>query len=128
MKNRKLWFLLIIALLMSALVLAACGGGDEEPTQEPAPTEAPVEKAAEEPTQKEEPTAVPEPTDPWADVDPRGQTVVFWHQHTRDRETALNEIVADFNATNEYGITVVAEYQGGYGDQVYSSGALEYPW
>ncbi len=52
----------------------------------------------------------------WENVDPSGQTVVFWHQHTRDRETALNEIVADFNATNEYGITVEAEYQGGYGD------------
>lgn len=50
------------------------------------------------------------------EVDPTGQTVIFWHQHSRDREVALQEIVEEFNATNEYGITVVAEYQGGYGD------------
>lgn len=49
-------------------------------------------------------------------VDPSGQTVTFWHQHTREREEALNKLVADFNASNEYGITVVAEFQGGYGD------------
>src|SRR5690554_1812180 len=52
----------------------------------------------------------------WESVDPTGQTVTFWHQHTQERETTLQEIIADFNANNEYGITVVAEYQGGYGD------------
>src|SRR5690606_22816384 len=44
-------------------------------------------------------------------VDPSGQTITFWHQHTRERETALQEIIDTFNTTNEYGITVVAEYQ-----------------
>ena len=52
----------------------------------------------------------------WESVDPSGQTVTFWHQHTQERETALQEIVTEFNENNEYGITVVAEYQGGYGD------------
>ena len=52
----------------------------------------------------------------WDGVDPSGQTVTFWHQHTQERETALQEIIREFNETNEYGITVVAEYQGGYGD------------
>lgn len=49
-------------------------------------------------------------------VDPAGQTVVFWHQHTRAREEQLNKIVADFNATNEWGITVEASNQGSYDD------------
>ncbi len=52
----------------------------------------------------------------WSTVDPSGQTVSFWHQHTQERETALQDIITEFNATNEYDITVVAEYQGGYGD------------
>ncbi len=52
----------------------------------------------------------------YEDVDPSGQTVTFWHQHSRSRGEALDQIVADFNATNPYGITVVAEFQGGYGD------------
>lgn len=49
-------------------------------------------------------------------VDPTGQTVNFWHQHTGIREGMLQEIVVDFNATNPWGITVVAENQGGYDD------------
>jgi len=52
----------------------------------------------------------------WESVDPTGQTVTFWHQHTRERETALDQIVQEFNDTNEYGIKVVPEYQGGYND------------
>jgi len=60
--------------------------------------------------------AVPALAQDYENVDPSGQTVTFWHQHTRERETALQEIIDTFNQTNEYGITVVAEYQGGYGD------------
>lgn len=49
-------------------------------------------------------------------VDPSGQTVTFWYQHSGDREAGLQEIIDKFNAENEHGITVVGEYQGGYSD------------
>jgi multiple sugar transport system substrate-binding protein/sn-glycerol 3-phosphate transport system substrate-binding protein len=49
-------------------------------------------------------------------IDPSGQTVIFWHNHTWEREEELNKIVGDFNASNEWGITVVAEHQGSYND------------
>lgn len=52
----------------------------------------------------------------YENVDPTGQTVTFWHQHSGIRQDMLVEIVDDFNATNPYGITVVQENQGGYGD------------
>ncbi|MFO8150072.1 MAG: extracellular solute-binding protein, partial [Trueperaceae bacterium] len=52
----------------------------------------------------------------YENVDPSGQTVTFWHQHSGIRQDMLVEIVDDFNATNPYGITVVQENQGGYGD------------
>ena len=52
----------------------------------------------------------------WDEVDPSGQTVTFWHQHSQEREAELEAIVQQFNETNEWGITVEAEYQGGYGD------------
>ncbi|MBV6435938.1 MAG: extracellular solute-binding protein [Chloroflexi bacterium] len=52
----------------------------------------------------------------WENVDPSGQTVVFWHQHSGDREEELAKIVADFNASNEWGITVEAINQGSYDD------------
>ncbi len=54
--------------------------------------------------------------DAYADVDPSGQTIEFWHQHTGAREEQLAEIIAEFNETNEYGITVEAINQGSYND------------
>jgi multiple sugar transport system substrate-binding protein/sn-glycerol 3-phosphate transport system substrate-binding protein len=49
-------------------------------------------------------------------VDPTGQTITFWHQHSGIRQDMLVEIVNDFNETNPYGITVIEENQGGYAD------------
>lgn len=54
--------------------------------------------------------------DPYADVDPSGQTIVFWHQHSGAREEELIRIIDTFNETNEFGITVEAINQGGYGE------------
>ncbi|MBI5929353.1 MAG: extracellular solute-binding protein [Chloroflexi bacterium] len=41
-------------------------------------------------------------------VDPHGEALIFWHPHTGEREKALNELVARFNAENEWKITVEA--------------------
>ena len=49
-------------------------------------------------------------------VDPQGQQVVFWYQHTRQREEGLQELIGRFNETNPYGIEVRGEYAGDYGD------------
>lgn len=38
--------------------------------------------------------------DPYADVDPSGQTVTFWHNHTGGRARALDVIVRVFNDPN----------------------------
>src|SRR5690554_3181849 len=118
--SKKFWYTFLAVLMTASLVLAAC---QAQPTT--APTQAP---GAQEPSGQDEPggevtePAGEEPTAPagggasYDDVDPTGQTVIFWHQHTQSREDALNEIVQEFNETNEWGITVVAEYQGSYGD------------
>lgn len=58
------------------------------------------------------PTASPTPAVDWGSLDPGGQIVYFWHPLTYAREDALQEIVRQFNRTNEWGITVKAEYQG----------------
>lgn len=50
------------------------------------------------------------------DVDPSGQEVLYWFQHSRAREEAIQKLIAEFNATNEWGITVVGEFAGGYSD------------
>jgi multiple sugar transport system substrate-binding protein/sn-glycerol 3-phosphate transport system substrate-binding protein len=56
------------------------------------------------------------PDDPWASVDPSGQRIVFWHNHTRSRQQALEALVEEFNRTNPHRITVVQENQGRYED------------
>lgn len=52
--------------------------------------------------------------DPYAEADPTGQEIVFWHVHSGPNEELLERIVQDFNETNAYDITVRAENQGSY--------------
>ena len=47
-------------------------------------------------------------------LDPQGREVVFWYQHTREREEALQALIADFNQNNPYQIKVRGEYVGRY--------------
>lgn len=44
--------------------------------------------------------------DPLADVDPSGATVVYWHEWDGLQGEGMDQIVANFNETNEWGITV----------------------
>ena len=49
-------------------------------------------------------------------VDPKAVELVFWYQHSREREQALQDLIGEFNRTNGHGITVNGEYSGSYGD------------
>jgi multiple sugar transport system substrate-binding protein/sn-glycerol 3-phosphate transport system substrate-binding protein len=129
--SKKVFSSVLAVLVVTAMLLGACA-----PAATPAPTEAPAKveptAAPAEPTATTaaaaEPTAAPaEPTaapteapvveaGPYEGVDPKGQQVVFWHNHTKGRQDALQAIVEDFNQTNEWGITVTQENQGSYSD------------
>lgn len=86
MLKKKLAWLMFVALALP-LVLGACKTATEEPE--------------------------PEETM----LDPSGQTVTFWHVWgSGDTGEGLTVIVDDFNATNEWGITVEALDQGSYRD------------
>ena len=41
---------------------------------------------------------------------------MFWHNHTRNRQDALQAIMQTFNESNPYGITITQETQGTYTD------------
>jgi multiple sugar transport system substrate-binding protein len=49
-------------------------------------------------------------------VDPAGQEIVFWYQHTRMREEAMLALIERFNSSNAHGIKVKGEYAGNYSD------------
>lgn len=109
--------ILLSMLMVFALVLSACApapteepAAPAEPVEEPvAPVEEPVEEPGEEPV--EEPTAEPVVEQPLA-----GTVVQFWHVYSDAPGEGLQTLVDEFNATNEYGITVEALNQGNYGD------------
>jgi len=48
--------------------------------------------------------------------DPNDITIQFWHAMSGGNGEAVDYLVEKFNEENEYGITVEATYQGGYGD------------
>jgi multiple sugar transport system substrate-binding protein len=91
---------LTFAILLT-LVFTACDGANQ-PTELPpaAPTEAPTEP--------------PPPA-----VDPTGQKVLWWAENgqvTRDRGEEMIALIDEFNAGNEWGITVEWVNQGRYDD------------
>jgi multiple sugar transport system substrate-binding protein len=49
-------------------------------------------------------------------VDPTGTTITYWYQHTGANGDAMAKMIADFNATNQWKITVKGEYAGPYND------------
>ena len=85
-------------LLITALVLAACA---------PVPAGAPAPAATEAAAAEGEAAAGESAAEgAYAGVDPSGQTVVWWHQHSGSREEKLLPLIEEYNQSNAYGITV----------------------
>ena len=104
--------------LMSDAYSAILDGADINETLAQLEVDANESLADTEPPKPAEPTPTPTPVPagPYEDVDPTGAQVLWWHQHSGGRQEGLDEMVAEFNASNEWGIEVVAEFAGGYGD------------
>jgi len=110
-KHLKRWMALFALVVLVLPLLAACGPSAPAATEVP-PTDVPAEEETEAPPE----ACAPATSGPLAGIDPRNQTVTWWHQHSGVREEGLLEMVEEFNATNECGITVEALNQGGYND------------
>ncbi|MBT4498553.1 MAG: extracellular solute-binding protein [Gemmatimonadetes bacterium] len=50
------------------------------------------------------------------ELDPQGQKVVFWYQHTLEREAAMQALIEEFNRTNPHSVEVRGEFAGDYND------------
>ena len=130
---KRLWLPLLLVVAM--LTLAACPSSAPAPAAEaPAAEEAPADTGATTAVTTTETvsdtgamteTAAGETaaatgdcavaTDgAYAGVDPSGQAIVWWHQHSGGREEKLLPMLADFNSTNPCGITIEGLNQGGY--------------
>jgi len=89
-KVKRAFRAVILPLLAGLLPFTSCGGGDEQVARQ-----GKVDLEG---------------------LDPSGQEVVFWYQHTREREDELLRMIEDFNRTNPHGISVRGEYAGKYND------------
>ncbi len=104
MKKSKLMKILAAALA-AMMVLSACGGGQSgtaETTAAAAPAEAATTAAAA-PAADGGAEAAPA-------IEPCELTYWYWAD-TPELAATMEEIIADFNSTNEYGITVKGEQQ-----------------
>ncbi len=106
----------LLALLF--LLLPACTAPPS--TSTPAPPSFPTQTAlvsTEPPTLAPTSTYTPAPSQ-FIDLldDLAGTEIGFWHVWDRSVGDGLQSIVDEFNASNEYGITVLAQHQGSYGD------------
>ncbi|MCB0041362.1 MAG: extracellular solute-binding protein [Caldilinea sp.] len=114
--RKVLW--LTALLLIGALVLSACAAPAAAPAA-PAAEAPATEAAAEAPAADAAAPAgacAPAADGAYAGVDPSGQAVVWWHNHSGSREEKLLPLIAQFNESNECGITVEAQNQGSYDD------------
>jgi multiple sugar transport system substrate-binding protein len=98
----------------------------QTPTHIPKATEVPSPVPARTSTYSPGPTVAPQPlasstptaTDsPLLTIDPRGQKLTFWHVWGKSSAgEVLTEIIDQFNASNEWGIEVIALRKDSYGD------------
>ena len=129
MSRKFTWLPLVI---LAALLLAACPAAtpaapaadtssdstaaDTPVAEEAAASDATSDDASSGDAMASEGACVPATEGDLAGVDPNGQNIVWWHQHSGSREEQLLVLVDEFNASNECGITVEAQNQGGYND------------
>ncbi len=123
-KRMKKLLSLLLALVLTASLFAGCGSKDADTNQtndtketaadESASKETSDDASNETASQAEESKETEEVAEPFTLSE--GIELQFWHAMSGDYSEVVEKICSDFNASNEYGITVVPTYQGGYSD------------
>ncbi|MGC9396467.1 MAG: extracellular solute-binding protein [Anaerolineae bacterium] len=112
MRTKKRNLVVVLALIVLVLpVLVACGG-TRDAAPPPAATSEALESSQETLQETERKPCNPTSSGLLADIDPRGQTVIWWHSYRGAREADLQAMINAFNTSNACDITVVAENQG----------------
>jgi ABC-type glycerol-3-phosphate transport system substrate-binding protein len=113
----------ILILILAMGLLVSCGGDEVEEAADDTTTAGEVADTTEEVADTTEEVAA-EPDEPEMDAISQIEitepiTLEFWHTKTRSQQELLDEIVADFNNSNEWGITVVPTSIEGSYDQIF---------
>ncbi len=115
MKKRAVAKLLstVMALSLSAGMLTGCGAKMQETAGAPQETNAPQAD-----TMNVNDVANADELAAMDESSLNGTTITFWHAMGGVNGEAVDYLVKKFNSENEYGITVVSEYQGSYDDSI----------
>ncbi|HSF83322.1 MAG TPA: extracellular solute-binding protein [Anaerolineales bacterium] len=114
-----------VAILL-AFLLAACNQtttptlSPADPTLTPSPTRASPTRFTPRPMFVSTPTATPASNFDLEASDLQDVEIVFWHPWSDETGKIITELVNEFNRSNDWGIVVQAEYQGGY-DELYEN-------
>ena len=100
-------FLTLLLALAMVLALAACGGTDGNNSQSGGNDQAGSSNGD---VQDQDGDATDEPAGSLLGT--QDVTITFWHCASDDAGVLMDKYIEDFNANNEYGITVNAIYQG----------------
>lgn len=124
--NTRVWLAWSLSVLILLPLVAACSPTAAPATFTPTATLPPPPTATATatatatptpaPTATSAPTPTPTPKSAFEELDPRGQTITYWHPFTGATAKLLTAMVEDFNRANPERITVVEESQGGYTD------------
>ncbi len=117
MKKKAVAIVLMAAMVMSTIT--ACGSSDSASSSDTASSsESTEEDAAGDAGANVESLENADEITSMDASDLDGTTITFWHAMGGVNGEAINTLVEKFNEENEYGITVVAEYQGAYDDEI----------
>lgn len=94
----------LVVMAMALLMAAMTACANNAPAEEPAPAE------------EANHTEAPEETAAGSLLGSEPVTITFWHSASDEAGVLMDKYVSDFNANNEYGVTVNAIYQGQYSD------------
>ncbi|MBN2393734.1 MAG: extracellular solute-binding protein [Anaerolineae bacterium] len=112
MRTQKRNLVVVLALIVLVLpVVVACGGLKDTPPQSSAVDTIP-ESSLETLQETQREPCNPASSGLLAGVDPRGQTVIWWHPYSGTREADLQALINAFNIANACDITVIAENHG----------------
>lgn len=119
-------YLLVFFFAFFSLVFSACGNTNDPTVQPTKTTRTPASTKKATSTRTSRSTRTPAPTpEPVSTLavtskDLQGIELEFWHSWSGAAEAEIDELITDFNETNEWDITVTSTYQGDY-DQSYEN-------
>lgn len=108
----------IMAAAMTAGTLMGCGDMAKKTAAEETLAEPSAENTGTEETVNVENVENAEELALMDENELAGTTITFWHAMGGVNGEALDYLINQFNEENEYGITVVSEYQGSYDDAI----------